>query len=110
MSPKKRQQTGDPGLDVQEKPKSKPKLEQPKRYKVLLHNDDFTPGMFVVQVLIYVFNKSEADAMAIMRHAESHGSAVAGVYTFEVAETKVAETMKMAEEAQVPLLCTMEPE
>jgi ATP-dependent Clp protease adaptor protein ClpS len=110
MSPKKQRETGEPGLDVQEKPKSKPKLEQPKRYKVLLHDDDFTPGMFVVQVLVYVFNKSEGDAMAIMRHAESHGSAVAGVYTFEVAETKVAETMKMATEAQVPLLCTLEPE
>jgi ATP-dependent Clp protease adaptor protein ClpS len=110
MSPKRQSDQGDPGVGVKEKPKSKPKLEQPKRYKVLLHNDDFTPGLFVVQVLLYVFNKSEGDAMAIMRAAESQGKAVAGVYSFEIAETKVAETMKMATEAQVPLLCTMEPE
>jgi ATP-dependent Clp protease adaptor protein ClpS len=110
MSPKRQRESGDPGVSVQEKPKSRPKLEQPKRYKVLLHNDDYTPGQFVVQILIYVFNKSQADAVAIMRHAESHGTAVAGVYTFEIAETKVAEVMKLATEAQVPLLCTLETE
>ena len=109
MSPRKRD-TGDPGLGVKEKTQAKPKLEQPRRYKVLLHDDDFTPGMFVVHVLEYIFNKSESDAMAIMRLAESHGSAVAGVYTFEIAETKVAEVMKLATEAQVPLLSTLEPE
>lgn len=110
MSPRRQRESGDPGLGVQEKPKVRPKLEQPKRYKVLLHDDDFTPGMFVVNVLIHVFNKSESDAMAIMREAEAQGRAVAGVYTFEIAETKVAEVTKLATEAQVPLLCTMEPE
>ena len=61
-------------------------------------------------VLREVFNKSDADSTAIMLHAHTHGMAVAGVYTFEVAETKVQETMALAEKAGLPLLCTMEPE
>jgi ATP-dependent Clp protease adaptor protein ClpS len=101
----------DPGVVTAEpKTKTKPKLERPKLYKVLLHNDDYTPMEFVVLVLVNVFHKSESDAMSIMLHAHTHGYAVAGVYTFEVAETKVAETLKLAEQAQFPLLSTMEPE
>jgi ATP-dependent Clp protease adaptor protein ClpS len=101
----------DPGVVTAEpKTKTKPKLERPKLYKVLLHNDDYTPMEFVVLVLVNVFHKSESDATSIMLHAHSHGYAVAGVYTFEVAETKVAETLKLAEKAQFPLLSTMEPE
>ena len=107
----------DGGVDVQEpivkpdaKPKAKTKLQPPKRYRVLLHNDDYTPMFFVVQILLHVFHKSESDAQAIMLHAHTKGYAVAGVYTFEVAETKVEETMQHASEAQYPLLCTLEPE
>ncbi|MFL5370029.1 MAG: ATP-dependent Clp protease adaptor ClpS [Myxococcales bacterium] len=101
----------DPGVVTAEpKTKTKPKLERPKLYKVLLHNDDYTPMEFVVLVLVNVFHKSESDATSIMLHAHTHGYAVAGVYTFEVAETKVAETLKLAEKAQFPLLSTMEPE
>jgi ATP-dependent Clp protease adaptor protein ClpS len=101
----------DPGVVTAEpKTKTKPKLERPKLYKVLLHNDDYTPMEFVVLVLVNVFHKSESDASSIMLHAHTHGYAVAGVYTFEMAETKVAETLKLAEKAQFPLLSTMEPE
>jgi len=101
----------DPGVVTAEpKTKTKPRLERPKLYKVLLHNDDYTPMEFVVLVLVNVFHKSESDARSIMLHAHTHGYAVAGVYTFEIAETKVAETLKLAEQAQFPLLCTMEPE
>jgi len=101
----------DPGVTTAEpKTKTKPKLERPKLYKVLLHNDDYTPMEFVVLVLVNVFHKSESDATSIMLHAHTRGYAVAGVYTFEVAETKVAETLKLAEQSQFPLLCTMEPE
>ena len=110
---KQKPKRDDGGIDVQEpeaKPKPKEKLQKPKRYRVLLHNDDYTPMFFVVQILLHVFNKSESDAQAIMLHAHTKGYAVAGVYTFEVAETKVEETMKYAAESQVPLLCTMEPE
>ena len=92
------------------KTKTKPKLERPKLYKVLIHNDDFTPREFVVVVLREIFAKSEADSVSIMLHAESHGFAVAGVYTFEIAETKVAQTMAAATENGFPFLCTMEPE
>ena len=110
---KQKPKRDDGGVDVQEpeaKPKEKTKLQKPKRHRVLLHNDDYTPMFFVVQVLLFVFNKSESDAQAIMLHAHTKGYAVAGVYTFEVAETKVDETMTHASEAQYPLLCTLEPE
>src|SRR5438309_3131235 len=109
MSPKQKDE-GEPGVVTKTRPKAKPKLEQPKRYRVLLHNDDYTPMEFVVLVLVNVFHKSESDATSIMLHAHTRGYAVAGVYTFEVAETKVAETLKLAEQSQFPLLCTMEPE
>jgi ATP-dependent Clp protease adaptor protein ClpS len=100
-----------PGVTTAEpKTRTKPKLERPKLYKVLLHNDDYTPMEFVVLVLVNIFHKSESDATSIMLHAHTRGYAVAGVYTFEVAETKVAETLKLAEQAQFPLLSTMEPE
>jgi ATP-dependent Clp protease adaptor protein ClpS len=109
MSPK-RQEENEPGVVTKTRPKAKQKLERPKLYKVLLHNDDFTPMEFVVLVLVQVFNKSESDAMSVMLHAHTHGYAVAGVYTFEIAETKVNETMALASKAQFPLLCTLEPE
>jgi ATP-dependent Clp protease adaptor protein ClpS len=104
-----KKEQGGTGL-AEPKVKQKPKLERPKLYKVLLHNDNFTPMEFVVLVLREVFAKSEADAMSIMLHAHTHGFAVAGVYTFEIAETKVEQTMALASENGFPLLCTMEPE
>ena len=109
MSPK-RQDENEPGVVTKTRPKTKPKLEHPKRYKVLLHNDDYTPMEFVVLVLVQVFNKSESDATSIMLHAHSRGYAVAGVYSYEIAETKVNETMALASKAQFPLLCTLERE
>ena len=108
MSPKQKQD-GDVGL-AEPKTKAKPKLERPKLWKAVIHNDDYTPREFVVLVLREIFHRSEADSMAIMLHAESHGFAVAGVYTFEVAETKVAETMAIADKAGFPFLCTLEPD
>jgi ATP-dependent Clp protease adaptor protein ClpS len=108
MSPNRKRQ-GDVGV-AEPKTSTRPKLARPRLYKVLLHNDNFTPMEFVVLVLKEVFAKSEADAMAIMLHAHTHGMAVAGVYSFEIAETKVQQTMALAEHAAFPLLCTMEPE
>ena len=111
MAPGKRDRRGDDGgLDVAEKPKVKPKLDRPKLHRVLLHNDDYTTREFVVAVLQHVFHKSESDAQTIMFHAHTTGYAVAGVYTREIAETKVDETMKLATEANFPLLCTHEPD
>lgn len=108
MSPNRKRE-GDVGV-AEPKTRARPKLARPRLYKVLLHNDNFTPMEFVVLVLKEVFAKSEADAMSIMLHAHTHGMAVAGVYTFEIAETKVQQTMALAEQAAFPLLCTMEPE
>lgn len=84
--------------------------EKPRLYKVLLHNDNFTTMEFVVAILMAVFNRSENDAIAIMLHVHRLGVGVAGVYTYEIAETKVSKVKAMAKEAQYPLLCTLEPE
>jgi ATP-dependent Clp protease adaptor protein ClpS len=105
----KRKSGGDVGV-AEPKAKAKPKLDRPRVYKVILHNDDYTPMEFVVLVLRDVFNKSDADATAIMLHAHTRGFAVAGVYSFEIAETKVQQTMALADKHGFPLLCTMEPE
>jgi ATP-dependent Clp protease adaptor protein ClpS len=100
---------GDVGV-VEPKTKIKHKLDKPRMYRVLLHNDNYTPMEFVVLVLQIVFAKTEADATTIMLYAHTHGYVVAGVYTREIAETKVAETMKLSGENNFPLLCTMEPD
>jgi ATP-dependent Clp protease adaptor protein ClpS len=106
-----REKKRDGGVGVAEpKAKAKPRLARPRVWKVMLHNDDFTPMEFVVLILREVFNKSDADATAIMLHAHTHGMAVAGVYTFEIAETKVQQTLALAGKQGFPLLCSMEPE
>jgi ATP-dependent Clp protease adaptor protein ClpS len=109
VSEKKRSGGGNGDVAVEEKVAAKQQTKRPRLYRVLLHNDDFTPREFVVMVLEQVFHKSESDAVAIMMHAHTRGHAVAGVFTREIAETKVDEVMKLAQEAQFPLLCTMEP-
>jgi ATP-dependent Clp protease adaptor protein ClpS len=97
------------GVEVEELPSSV-RTKRPPLFRVILHNDDFTPMEVVVYVVQVVFRRSEAEARAIMLEAHNKGRAVAGVYTFEVAETKVAEVARLANEAQVPLLSTLEPE
>jgi len=86
----------------------KKKLKPPAMYKVLLHNDDYTTMEFVVQVLQSVFHRSPADATQIMLHVHRSGIGVAGVYTYEVAETKVATVEMLAREHEFPLKCTLE--
>ena len=88
---------------------SKQKLKKPPLYKVLLHNDDYTTREFVVWVLQTVFHKNEGDAIAIMSHVHNNGVGIAGVYTFEVAETKVTKTMHLAKAQQFPLQLSIEP-
>ncbi len=88
----------------------KPKLQKPKLYKVLLHNDNYTTRDFVVAVLREVFHRSETDAVRIMMHVHNHGIGVAGVYTYEVAETKIRVVEQLAREHEFPLRLTMEPE
>jgi ATP-dependent Clp protease adaptor protein ClpS len=77
-------------------------------YKVLLLNDDYTPMEFVVEVLARIFHKNQEDATRIMLHVHQHGVGVCGVFTYEVAETKVAQVMDAARRSQHPLQCTME--
>jgi ATP-dependent Clp protease adaptor protein ClpS len=86
------------------------KLERPRMWRVLLHNDDYTTQDFVVWVLESIFHKPRGEAFAIMMSVHRSGLGVAGVYTYDVAETKVKTTKQMAEEHEFPLLVTMEPE
>jgi len=87
---------------------SERKLKLPPMYKVLLHNDDYTTMEFVVEVLQSVFHKSPADATQIMLHIHRSGIGVAGVYTHEIAETKVAVVESMARQHEYPLKCSVE--
>ena len=84
------------------------KVKLPPMFKVLLHNDDYTTMEFVVQVLQSVFHKNAADATQIMLHVHRNGIGVAGVYTREVAETKVTVVDAMARENEFPLKCSVE--
>lgn len=87
---------------------TKKKLKKPPLYKVLLHNDDYTTKEFVVEILQYVFYKEQTEAVQIMLHVHKKGIGVAGVYTYEVAETKVALVESLARQHEYPLKCTME--
>ena len=86
----------------------KPKVQRPSLYRVLLLNDDYTQMEFVVYVLERFFNKSREEATRIMLHVHQHGVGVCGIYTYEVAETKVAQVVDAARRHQHPLQCTME--
>jgi len=90
--------------------KPKPETKKPSMYKVLLLNDDYTPMEFVVLVLESFFGKSREEATRIMLHVHRKGVGLCGVYTYEVAETKVTQVMDAARQAQHPLQCTMEKE
>ncbi len=90
--------------------KSRPKTKKPSMYKVLLLNDDYTPMEFVTYVLERFFNKSKQESTDIMMHVHRRGVGICGVYTFEVAETKVAQVMDFARSNEHPLQCTMEKE
>ena len=90
--------------------KTRPKTKKPSMYKVLLLNDDYTPMEFVVHVLERFFGLNHAQAFDIMLTVHKKGLAVVGVFSFEVAETKVAQVMDFARRHQHPLQCTMEKE
>jgi ATP-dependent Clp protease adaptor protein ClpS len=90
--------------------KTRPKTQRPPLYKVLILNDDYTPMEFVVHVLERFFGLTHAQAFEIMLTVHKKGLAVVGVFSFEVAETKVAQVMDFARRHQHPLQCTMEKE
>jgi ATP-dependent Clp protease adaptor protein ClpS len=88
----------------------KEKLQTPRMYKVLMHNDDYTTMEFVIIVLQKFFNKNIDDAQSIMLAVHQRGFGVCGVYTFEVAESKTAKVMKYSKDNGHPLKCSIEPE
>ena len=88
----------------------KPKVKQPRRYKVLLHNDDYTTMEFVIDVLVSFFSKSQTEATQIMLSVHHRGHGVCGVFTREIAETKVSQVSEYARKNGMPLKCTMEAE
>ena len=90
--------------------KTRPKTKKPSLYKVLLLNDDYTPMEFVVHVLEKYFNKGREDATRIMLQVHQKGVGICGVYTYEVAETKVTQVIDFSRQHGHPLQCTMEKE
>jgi len=94
----------DTGVVIEEKPKT----QKPAMYKVLMLNDDYTPMEFVVLVLERFFAKSREEATQIMMHVHRRGVGICGVFTFEVAETKVTQVMDLAKRHQHPLQCVLE--
>ncbi len=99
---------GDEGIGTGVVIKTKPKTKKPSMYKVLMLNDDYTPMEFVVHVLERFFSKSREEATTIMLHVHRRGVGICGVFTYEVAETKVTQVMDFARQHQHPLQCTLE--
>lgn len=107
MAGKENQRDSDHGLAVEE---GKPKLKRPPMYKVVLLNDDYTPMEFVVHILEEFFDMDRPRATRIMLTVHTQGKGICGVFTREIAETKVAQVNEYSRKHQHPLLCTMEAE
>lgn len=101
-----RKRRGEPGTAVITK--TRPQTKRPSMYRVLILNDDYTPMEFVVHVLERFFGKDHEAATRIMLHVHHHGIGECGIYTYEVAETKVTQVMDFARKHQHPLQCVME--
>ncbi|HAJ03481.1 MULTISPECIES: ATP-dependent Clp protease adapter ClpS [Brevundimonas] len=106
--PKSRPDENGGGLGAAVVTETRPKLKKPSLYRVLILNDDYTPMEFVVYVLERFFGKSRDDATRIMLSVHQNGVGVCGVFTYEVAETKVAQVIETSRRHQHPLQCTME--
>jgi len=104
----RRPDDGDSGTSVVTK--TRPKTKRPSLYRVLLLNDDYTTMEFVVDVLQHIFQKNREEATKIMLHVHQKGVGICGVYTYEVAETKVTQTVDYVRKNQHPLQCTLEKE
>ena len=95
----------DSGLAVEEE---KPKLKPPKQYKVIVNNDDYTPMEFVIQVLMIYFSMDDAKATRVMMSVHTKGKGICGIFSHEIAETKVDQVNEYSRMNQHPLMCTME--
>lgn len=107
MGTNKREHT-DGGLDLDVEDEIS--TEEPKLYRVLMHNDDYTPMDFVIFVLKKIFNKNEADSHQIMLDVHNKGVGIAGIYSYEVAETKVTQANQFSKNNQYPLKTSFEEE
>jgi ATP-dependent Clp protease adaptor protein ClpS len=105
---KDQQRSGDPGSGTAVISRPKTQTRRPSMYRVLLLNDDYTPMEFVVTVLRKYFNKGPEEATRIMLHVHQHGVGECGIFTYEIAETKVTQVMDYARKHQHPLQCIME--
>ncbi|MCA8904348.1 MAG: ATP-dependent Clp protease adapter ClpS [Hyphomonas sp.] len=101
-------QSGDDGTDFDFATQTRVRTKKPSLYRVLLLNDDYTPMEFVVHILERFFNRSREQATRIMLHVHQKGVGLCGVYTYEVAETKVAQVLDLARRHEHPLQCVME--
>jgi len=99
---------GDSDTVVERRTRPETRTKKPQMYKVILLNDDYTPMEFVVEILKGVFHKEHAEATRIMLHVHQNGMGVAGVFPFEVAETKVRTVDDLARQSEFPLKCVME--
>ena len=95
-----------PDLDIQDEVE----VRLPKKYKVVLHNDDFTTMEFVITILVVLFNKTETQALMIANHVHKEGKGIAGIFSKEIASEKVKEVTNIATQAGFPLKTTMEEE
>ena len=107
MSEKRPDRERNDGYDLAVE-EARPKIKQPPMYRVVLINDDYTPMEFVVDILESVFGMERTRATQVMLEVHTKGKGICGVYAYEIAETKVAQVMGIAEQHQHPLLCTME--
>ena len=107
MPDRRQSQTRTPGPE-QAVEEARPRLKQPPLYRVVLINDDYTPMEFVVDVLQTVFGMERSQATRVMLEVHTKGKGICGVYSYEIAETKVAQVTNIAQQQQHPLLCTME--
>jgi ATP-dependent Clp protease adaptor protein ClpS len=99
----------DPRFDDELLEEVEKELKEPDMYKVVLHNDDYTTKEFVVEVIQIVFHKPAIEATKIMMDVHKRGKGVVGVYTWDIAQTKVAQVRQMAKEREFPLKCSVEP-
>ena len=101
---------GATGVITRTRTETERKLKKPPLYKVLLHNDNFTTMEFVVFILKDVFHKSDSEAIRIMLQVHHQSIGVAGIYTYEIAETKVSKVLSLAHQNEFPLMCTIQEE